>query len=254
MGEIWTTGDIHGDPKRLSAQIFPEGKNMDKTDVVEILGDFGLVWDYRGETHEEKYWLDWLDKKPWTTVATLGNHENYDRIEKLPVEERFDAPVWVLRPNVYLLQSGYVYNINGKKIWNFNGASSHDIDDGIIDSENWKEIAKEWERQGKHFRVKGITWWDQEIEKDLKVYDRGIENLEKAGFDVDFVWTHCVSGNTAAIMGFFENDPLTNYFNKIDELFKEHGKSPKWLFGHYHRNMNVEFHKYCLYEQIIQIA
>ena len=119
--------------------------NLDKSDVVEILGDFGMVWDYNGTSIEENFMLDWLDKKPWTTVATLGNHENYDRIEKLPVEEHFGAPVYVLRPSVFLLKSGYVYTINGYKIWNFNGASSQDISDGIIDSStpNWhNEVRK----------------------------------------------------------------------------------------------------------------
>ena len=251
---IWITGDIHGVPNRFSSDTFPEGKALSRDDVVEILGDFGLVWYYQGETPEEKYLLDWLNKKPWTTVATLGNHENYDRIERLPVEERFGAPVWVLRPNVYLLQSGYIYNINGKKIWNFNGASSHDIEDGIIDSKDWKKIAKEWDKQGKRFRVKGITWWDQEVEKDPKVYERGISNLEKENYDVDFVWTHCAPTQVENLMGFFDHDALTDYFQKIDEEFKKRGQNPKWFFGHYHRNDTVDYHKYVLYEQIIQIA
>ena len=55
---VWVTGDIHGNPRRFSSDIFPEQKEMTKNDVVIILGDFGLVWDYNGESKTEKYWLD----------------------------------------------------------------------------------------------------------------------------------------------------------------------------------------------------
>ena len=50
MGEIWVTGDTHGDPFRLSSSLFPVGRLMDRNDIIEVLGDFGLVWDYTGES------------------------------------------------------------------------------------------------------------------------------------------------------------------------------------------------------------
>ena len=256
MAQIWVTGDIHGNPSRLNTDCFPEGKSFTREDVVEILGDFGLVWDHHGENREEKYWLDWLENKPWTTVATLGNHENYKRIEKLPVEEHFGAPVYVVRPHVYLLQSGYVYTINGKKIWNFNGASSHDISDGIIDSAdpNWRKRAKEWDKLGRSFRIKDISWWPQEVEKDPAVYQRGINSLEKEDYKIDFIWTHCAPTEVENIMGFYNHDRLTDYLQEVDDLFEEKGQRPMWFFGHYHNNKTPAYHKYLLYEQIIQIA
>lgn len=52
---VWITGDIHGNPQRFSTDNFPEQKEMTKDDVVIILGDFGLVWDYSGENKTEKY-------------------------------------------------------------------------------------------------------------------------------------------------------------------------------------------------------
>lgn len=100
---VWVTGDIHGDPRRFSSDIFPEQKEMTKDDIVIILGDFGLVWDYKGESKTEKYWLDWLDKKPFTTIIIDGNHDNFDRLDDYTVEE-----------------------------WHC-GASSHDISAGILD-------------------------------------------------------------------------------------------------------------------------
>lgn len=84
---IWVTGDTHGWEKdgytfgsvdgyvyRLNTENFPEQAGMGKNDFVVILGDFGGVWDFR-ENKAEDYCLDWLDKKPFTTLFIPGNHE-----------------------------------------------------------------------------------------------------------------------------------------------------------------------------------
>jgi len=55
---IFLTGDTHGDIRRLNAASFFEQKEMTKDDYLIILGDFGLVWDYKGESRYEKNWLD----------------------------------------------------------------------------------------------------------------------------------------------------------------------------------------------------
>ena len=63
---IYVTGDTHGADKfspfgvdgfvnRLNMESFPEQKFMTKDDYVVILGDFGGVWDYRGESKKEKH-------------------------------------------------------------------------------------------------------------------------------------------------------------------------------------------------------
>ena len=63
---VFVTGDIHGNPTRLSKDNFYEQKdfsgNKDEN-IVIILGDFGLVWNRDGESKQEKYWLDWLENK-----------------------------------------------------------------------------------------------------------------------------------------------------------------------------------------------
>ena len=55
---VWITGDIHGNPVRLSTDSFYEQKefsgNKDEN-IVIILGDFGLVWSRDGENKNEKY-------------------------------------------------------------------------------------------------------------------------------------------------------------------------------------------------------
>ena len=86
---IWVTGDIHGDPSRLSSRSFDEQEFFEKQDEIFliILGDFGLVWNREKENSHEKWWLNWLEDKPFTTLFIDGNHENYDRLDKYPVSE-----------------------------------------------------------------------------------------------------------------------------------------------------------------------
>ena len=38
-----------------------------------ILGDFGVIRDYKGPNGAEKYWLDWLEDKSFTTLFINGN-------------------------------------------------------------------------------------------------------------------------------------------------------------------------------------
>ena len=62
---IFVTGDTHGDwMTRLNSRSFPEGVGLTKDDYVIICGDFGLWHD----TKEEKYNLEWLDSKLFTTL------------------------------------------------------------------------------------------------------------------------------------------------------------------------------------------
>lgn len=74
---IYITGDTHGDVTRFSMDNFPEQKTFtdQNENYVIICGDFGLVWNYLTETHSEKYWLNWLEAKKFTTLFVDGNHE-----------------------------------------------------------------------------------------------------------------------------------------------------------------------------------
>ena len=81
---IYITGDTHGDwVSRLNTDAFPEQKEMTKDDTVIICGDFG-IWN---DTKQERYNLDWLEDKPFTTLFVDGNHECFDRLYAMPVSE-----------------------------------------------------------------------------------------------------------------------------------------------------------------------
>ena len=175
---IYITGDIHGDPFRLSTDIFPEQKEMTKDDYVIICGDFGIIWQQKKNIMEENL-LDWLEKRPFTTLFVSGNHENFDRLNSYPVETWHGGKVHKLRPSVIHLMRGEIFEIDNRKIFAFGGASSHDIKDGILDVEKDKEKIKEWRKDPfKLFRINKVSWWKEELPTKEEM-ENGITNLKR---------------------------------------------------------------------------
>ena len=248
---IWVTGDIHGDPSRLSSRSFDEQEFFEKQDenFVIILGDFGLVWNYEKESKTEKWWLDWLAAKPFYTLFISGNHENFDRLDKYPVSEWNGGKVHFIRPHVIHLMRGQVFNIQGKTFFTFGGAASHDIKDGILEMSD--ERIRYWNLLGKEYRVNHLTWWEREMASREEM-DEGLHNLERVGNKVDFILTHCINTSTAALMssGRYKPDSMTEYLEKIYGTVEW----KKWLFGHYHDNRAMTNNQLLLYDQIIQRA
>lgn len=81
--KIFVTGDCHGEFQKFNLKNFPEQIDMTKDDFVIICGDFGGIWCKDKESKNEKYWLDWLENKPFTTLFVDGNYECFDRLKTL---------------------------------------------------------------------------------------------------------------------------------------------------------------------------
>lgn len=246
---IYATGDTHGDIRRFSSKVFFEQKELTKDDYVIILGDFGLVWDWRGESGEERNWLDWLEKKPFTTLFIDGNHENHDRLDALPVEVWNGGKIHRIRPSVIHLMRGQVYHIDRFSFFSFGGARSHDITDGILEPGDPR--IKIWGRRNKLFRINKREWWNREM-PSIQEMEEGRRNLLEHSWKVDYVLTHCAATDTAEQIAPDGGaaDPLTDYLQEI----KEHLKYNAWLFGHYHVNAEVNRNEICLFEQIVKIC
>ncbi|MCI9548469.1 MAG: hypothetical protein HFF20_04480 [Oscillospiraceae bacterium] len=65
-----------------------------------------------------------------------GNHENYDALRKYPQEEWQGGNVRRIRPSVILLEQGQIFSLAGKRFFTMGGASSHDIQDGILEPDD----------------------------------------------------------------------------------------------------------------------
>lgn len=221
MPRVYITGDLHGhlDIHKLTAKQWPEGRNLTKEDVLIVAGDFGLVfYPYKDDT--EEYWLDWLEKSPWTTLFIDGNHENFDKLYKLPCDEQYGGTVGVVRPSVlHLRQRGHVYTIADKRFWCFGGAESID----------------------KEYRIPGTSWWPQE-EPTREQMEYGMSQIEEYKGKFDFVVTHDCP--TSVLLSYWKQFGVCSGEDQLKlsltgqylEMAAEH-ISPEckcWYFGHYH--------------------
>lgn len=213
---IFITGDTHGQFERFSSKNFMQGRELVKSDYVIIAGDFGGIWDTNQSTEQEAYWLDWLNDKPWTTLFVDGNHENFDRLDNLPIEEEFGEEVGIVRPSILHLKRGRIYNIQGRKFFTFGGGFSID----------------------KARRRESISWWSREL-PNYEEYHKGLDAAISNDKSVDYIITHTCSRSDFNLMALQfhmehkvsrEEEQLREYFNQIQDSVEY----KKWFCGHFH--------------------
>ena len=246
---IYITGDTHGDFRRFNRGNFPEQADMCKDDKVIICGDFGF-WH---KTAESEYWLDWLDNKPFTTLWLDGNHENYDRLNTISVEDWNGGKVQKIRPSIFHLMRGQVYNIDGRRVFTMGGAASHDIEDGIFEASDprLKQKISRLKKRGKvHFRVNHQSWWEEEMPCEEE-YTEAKKNLAAHDNKVDYIFSHCAPTWIVTLLGNGEYTPerLTDFFDWVSKNveYKE------WYFGHYHDNLKIGKNHFLLFQMIMGV-
>lgn len=252
---IYITGDCHGDWSRFSVENFPEQKEMTRDDFVIVCGDFG-IWH---NNVTEDWWFNWIEEKNFTLVFVDGNHENFDRLygDEFEIVDFHGGKAHQIRKNIYHLMRGYIFDFCGKKFFAFGGATSHDIQDGILNIEDYpsmKDLVKDYNERtaaGQMLRINHVSWWEQEMPSNEEM-DFGLKNLAKRDNKVDFVISHCCPQHIASFFshGLYKPDKLTTYFNTVSETIK----FSKWFFGHYHFDEQVTHEYVALYYQIIRIV
>ena len=226
---IYVTGDCHGRFRKFNALDFEAQKEMTHDDYVIICGDFGAVWN---GSQKENDILDWLNDRPFTTLWVDGNHENFDMLSSLPVEEWHGGKVHRIRPNVLHLMRGQLFDIEDFTFFTMGGAASHDIQDGILDPTDplFERKYQRFSRDNLMFRVKGISWWPEELPSDDE-YEEALATLEKANWKVDYVISHCPPSSIVKMLGaHLEVNRLTDFFEVISRKLDFR----YWFFGHYH--------------------
>lgn len=246
---LYLTGDTHGNFRRFLPESFYEQETTTKEDIVLVCGDFGGVW--YGDKRDDDG-LDFLERRPFTTAFVPGNHENYDALRTCPLEEWRGGKVRSIRPSVLMLERGQVFELDGKRVFAMGGASSHDIRDGILEPDD-PLFQKKFQRlntQGALFRVNHCSWWKEELPSEAE-YGEARANLEKAGWAVDYIVTHCAptSIQNALLREHSAPDALTDFLEEISQRcqFKYH------FFGHYHSNQVILQKYVLLYEQILRL-
>jgi len=247
---IYLTGDVHGDFRRLGAKCFPELNALTKEDFVLICGDFGGVWD---GGRAEQAALDRLDARPFTTLFVDGNHENFDLLKAYPLIPWHGGTVRRVRPSVLQLLRGQVYELEGQRFFTMGGGRSHDIDGGILEPDDplFKRKCRDLNARRALYRVNHRSWWKEELPCEEE-YRTALSSLEKRGWDVDYIVTHCAptSLQNRLLGGASKPDRLTEFLEDISRrCWFRH-----WFFGHYHRDGHVGDRFVYLYEELIRLT
>ncbi len=242
-------GDRHGESgfPMLSGKNWKQGKTLQRSDYLFFAGDFGLIF-FQNPTESEKYWLDWLNERNWTSLVVDGNHDNIPALYNLPTKEWNGGRVGIIRENILHLRRGEIYTIDEKKYFIFGGAASHDIPDRIQASlaknPNYQNIKKQ----------KEVQWWKEEMPS---IYEMayGITNLMKHNCSVDYIISHTTP---KSIIEQYRNeletdivtdDPLTKYF----DIIKNNVFYKKWYFGHFHQDKTLNDQFVCIFNSIKEI-
>lgn len=226
---IYVTGDTHGDIDFLKLHIFAENHSeLTRDDYVIIAGDFGGIWsEFTMDRTLTPY-----EKLPFTVLFVDGNHDNFDIINSLPIEEWKGGKIHRIRPNIIHLMRGQVFTIEGKTIFTFGGATSID----------------------KFMRRENISWWAAELPTGKEV-EEGISNLEKYDNQVDYIITH--SCDERALYYPPLKDPYQSMKifpeNRILSIFADTVKFKHWYFGHFHMDAQLNEEKIVLYQHIVEL-
>ena len=125
---------------------------------------------------------------------------------------------------------GQVFEIEGTKFFTFGGAYSID----------------------KGYRTEGIDWFPEEI-PSRNEYEEGWKNLEKAGFQVDYILSHTGPREVVAAMGYGELSDGEIELRQYLQRVADNTDFIAWYFGHFHEDTNVEDMFYCLYDDLIEL-
>lgn len=226
---IYITGDMHGsyDVRKFNTKNFPLQRELTHSDYVIICGDFGLLWD---GSAEEKYWLNWLESKPWTTLWIDGNHENFDMLKAYPVENWNGGQIQKITEHIFHLCRGNVFDIDGKRIFAFGGAESHD----------------------KKYRKIGKSMWEEELPTQEEI-EQARQALNLVDRKVDVIITHSLPGKIQQEFFFNASYPqniLTDFFNEMEEKID----FSLWFSGHYHCSESCDEKHILLYNDIVKLT
>lgn len=219
MNRIFISGDTHGthDFKKLIQLC--EKEKLDYEDYIVICGDCGVVWDK--ETLKES--IEIFDRLKTNILFIDGNHENFDMLNKYPIDIWNGGKIHKISKYIFHLLRGQVFNILGKTFFALGGADSSD----------------------KEYREEHISWWEDEriTFDDLK---ESYHNLEKVKYKVDYVITHTPSTKTLndfikiltqcgeAIPYYLTKKVIATPSSDILNEIEKKVKYKKWFCGHLH--------------------
>lgn len=222
-------GDTHGmlDIGKVVKFFKGHEEEYSKDDYLIICGDVGVCGFSASEEAETRKLLRSL---PVTTLFIDGNHENFEQLGSYGVDMWKGGKAHFIEDNIIHLMRGQVYEIDGTSFFTFGGAYSID----------------------KRYRSEGISWFPEELPSGEE-YEEGWSNLDKAGFQVDYMLTHTAPREVAAAMGYDEFSEDEAELRQFLQRVADNVEFNAWYFGHFHEDTELENMFFCLYDELVEL-
>ncbi|HWP51595.1 MAG TPA: metallophosphoesterase [Clostridia bacterium] len=217
---IYITGDTHGDITRFKQfkAILPKYRHH-----ILVCGDFGFVWD--GSEREKKR-LKKMERLDCNIMFVEGTHDNLDLLSDYPLEEYCGGQVRRITKNVFWMQRGELFSIEGVTIFAMGGGESSDADE----------------------RQEGVNWWRGELPTIAEI-EAARSAIEKAEGGVDIVITH---HNPRLELGLIDTQRLT--INALGVFLSDVAKAVNyrhWYFGKDHVDKTISPRMTAVFEKVI---
>ena len=231
---IYITGDTHGliDIQKVVTWYQVNEEKLTQDDILIICGDTNIAPFYG--VPESRKALPIFDKMKITIAYVDGNHENFEKLNMMDIEEWNGGKIHRHSDNVIHLMRGQIYSIEGMKILTIGGATSPD----------------------KNLRLLGMDYFKEE---DIMQYDidETLNNLQDNNNTVDIIISHTIGKEFIYKRMFNEIHAMESYMGGINNFLDYIGEITTykhWYFGHFHMDVDyIEDNKSAVFNRIIKI-
>ena len=199
---IWLLSDIHGG--KYSKGLNEYLSFCKKEDILIVLGDVELYFD---GSDKNNAFSDFFTSLNCNIAIVDGNHDNYDYLEALPIEEWNGGRVHRISDSIVHLMRGHIFDIEGNSFLVMGGCGSTD---------KWKSTP---------------LWWAREQAGDEEL-SLAVENLKKRDNKVDYILTHKCS-NPEHTFRYDSAERFAEYIEKNIEY-------KQWYAGHWHESKALD--------------
>ena len=219
---IYITGDIHGNVDKILMII--SYRNITKNDILVLLGDVGINYYLNQNEARAK---QRLNDTGIQMLCIHGNHEaRPDTIPSYYEKEWHGGTVYTedAYPNLLFAKDGEIYDLEGSKAVVIGGAYSVD----------------------KEYRLAHGWHWFPDEQPAEEIKKRVEDNLDKAGWSVDAVFSHTCP---------YPYEPVEAFMPTIDQATVDKSTEAwlgeiqrrldykNWYCGHWHINKHLKIGK-----------
>lgn len=210
---IYLISDLHNS---ISPGLLEYERIAEPTDLLIILGDIGLYFpeipnyaDFAREFLRLKKPIAFLD----------GNHENFEYLDSLPVEDWNGGKVHRLTDSIVHLMRGNIYTVQGKSFFVMGGSASSNV---------WKER----------------KLWDAREVPSAEEIEYGYSSLSSRQNRVDYILTHTYQ------LDALNETASDRMLKEMNRFLDERVSFTRWYCGHWHVEKKLDERHQFIYRNL----